>query len=171
MLKKPVLKALNEQIAKEMYSSNLYLSMAVYFHSINLNGFANWMRVQAQEETFHAMRFFDYVIERGDKSIVSALDAPPAAWKSPLDAFEEVYKHEQFVTASINNIADIALENRDHATGTFLQWFINEQVEEEANASDILERVRMIGDFYGGLLMLDAELKTRVFVPPVIAQP
>ncbi len=169
MIKEAVLNALNEQVCKEMYSSNLYLSMAGYYHSVNLNGFANWMRVQAQEETFHAMKLFDYIINRGGKAVMSAMDAPPATWGSPLIAFEAVLEHEQKVTDSINYVYDVAFNNKDHATATLLQWFITEQVEEEANVGDILERLKMVGDFQGGLLMLDAELKSRVFTPPPVA--
>jgi ferritin len=166
MIKKTMQDAINEQIRKEMYSSNLYLSMAAYYYTINLNGFANWMRVQAQEEQAHALKFYDYLVERGGHAIVGQIDAPPIVWDSPLSAFEASYKHEQMVTASINALADLAIKESDHASNIMLQWFITEQVEEEANVSDIVERLKMMGDFKGGLLMMDAELKTRVFVPP-----
>ncbi len=166
MIKKPVLNALNEQVKKEMYSSNLYLAMASWFHSINLNGFANWMRVQVQEEMMHAMKFFDYIIERGEKAIVPELEAPSASWKTPLAAFENVLKHEQYVTESINKLVDVAIKNSDHATNMMLQWFVNEQVEEESNATDILERLRMVADNTSALFLLDNELKTRVYIPP-----
>lgn len=166
MIKKPVQDALNSQIAKEMYSSNLYLAMASYYHSINLNGFANWMRIQAQEEMMHAMKFFDYVIDRGGNAVISKLEAPKAKWKSPLDCFENVLSHEKTVTESINNLVDVALKESDHATNFMLQWFVNEQVEEEATASDILERLRMVTNNTSALFLLDTELKQRVFVPP-----
>lgn len=167
MIKDSVVKALNEQFTKEMYSSNLYLSMAAYYQSINLPGFAHWMRIQAQEELFHAHKFFDYIVERGGTPKVSAIDEPKANWDSALDAFEATYKHEQYVTESINNLTDIAVEEKDHATQILLQWFVTEQVEEEANVLEILEKMKMVSDFKAGLFMLDNELKARPnFTPP-----
>jgi ferritin len=166
MIKKAVQDAINKQISREMYSSNLYLAMAGYYKSINLNGFANWMRVQAQEEMMHALKFFDYILERGGITQIGEIQAPPSKWDSPLTAFEDAYKHEQLVTEWINELADLAIKEGDHATGILLQWFINEQVEEEASASEIVERLRMAGDSKGSLFMLDSELKTRQFVPP-----
>jgi len=167
MIKDSVVKAINEQIAREMFSSNLYLSMAAYYQSINLPGFAHWMRIQAQEEMFHATKFFDYLVERGGNPKISAIDEPQSIWKSALDAFEATFKHEQFITDSINNLADIAVSEKDHATQILLQWFVNEQVEEEANVIEILEKIKMVSDFKGGLFMLDNELKTRpAFTPP-----
>lgn len=166
MIKQTVQDAINKQITREMYSSNLYLAMAGYYKSINLNGFANWMRVQAQEEMMHALKFFDYVLERGGEVKIGEIPAPPSKWDSPLAAFEDAYKHEQLVTSWINELADLAIKESDHATGILLQWFINEQVEEESSASEIVERLRMAGDSKGGLFMLDSEMKTRQFVPP-----
>jgi len=167
MLKKPVLDILNEQVAKEMFSANLYLSMSSFYHSLNLNGFANWMRVQAQEEMFHSMKLYDYIINRGERALISTVEAPANSWDNALEAFKAVLVHEQKVTESINNVYEVSLREKDHATATLIQWFITEQVEEEANVTDVLERLKMLGDFQGGLLMLDAELKTRVFTPPV----
>ena len=166
MIKQTIQDAINSQITKEMYSSNLYLSMASYYATLNLNGFANWMRVQAQEELFHAMKFFDYLLERGGKSVINQIDAPPAEWISPLNAFEDAYTHEQAVTKSISDLADLAIKESDHATNILLQWFITEQVEEEATANDVVERLKMMSDFKGGVIMMDSELKTRVFTPP-----
>jgi len=166
MIKKAVQDAINQQITREMYSSNLYLAMAGYYKSINLNGFANWMRVQAQEEMMHALKFFDYVLDRGGEVKIGEIQAPPSKWDSPLSAFEDAYKHEQLVSAWINDLADLAIKESDHATGILLQWFINEQVEEEASASEIVERLRMAGDSKSGLFMLDSEMKTRKFIPP-----
>ncbi|MFA6569906.1 MAG: ferritin [Bacteroidota bacterium] len=171
MIKKTVQDAINSQIVKEIYSANLYLAMAAYFHSINLNGFANWMRVQAQEENFHAMKFFDYLLERSGDAKIGSIAEPPAKWDSPLKAFEEVLKHEEGVTASINALADVAMKESDHASSIMLQWFISEQVEEESTASDIVARLRLAGDSKGGLFLMDNELKTRVFIPPVSAKP
>ncbi|MGA2297915.1 MAG: ferritin [FCB group bacterium] len=167
MIKKTVQNAINGQIVKEMYSANLYLSMVAYFHSINLKGFANWMQVQVQEETFHAMKFFTFILDRNGEAIIGKIDAPPTKWKSPLHAFQEVLKHEEAVTASINALADLSHKENDHATTVLLQWFITEQVEEEANTSDIVARLKLAGDSPGGIFLLDNELKTRVFTPPV----
>jgi len=167
MIKDTIVQAINEQITREMYSSNLYLSMAGYFQSVNLSGFAHWMRIQAQEEMLHANKFFDYLLARGGKTKISAIDEPPFNWDSPLDVFEASYKHEQFVTECIGKIADLTMKESDHATFSMLQWFITEQVEEEANVSEIVEKLRLIADFKGGLIMMDAELKQRVLTPIV----
>jgi ferritin len=167
MIKPTVEKAINEQIMREMYSSNLYLAMSAYFHSINLSGFAHWMRIQAQEESFHAMKFFDYLIERNGTPKISAIPEPPTSWDSALDAFEATYKHECSVTENINELTDIAVKESDHATQILLQWFITEQVEEEANVLEILDKMKMVGDFQAGIFMLDNELKQRPeFTPP-----
>jgi len=166
MINKKVEKALNEQITREIYSSLLYLSMAGYYTIKNLSGFANWMFVQTKEEMDHAMKFFNYLLDRGGDTKIGAMEAPKANWKSPLDAFEAAYKHEQYITASINNLADIAIKEKDHATNNLVQWFINEQVEEEANVDEIINKLKMMEGFPGGLIMMDAELKTRVYVPP-----
>jgi len=141
--------------------------MAGYFQSVNLSGFAHWMRIQAQEEMLHANKFFDYLLARGGKTKISAIDEPPFNWDSPLDVFEASYKHEQFVTECIGKIADLTMKESDHATFSMLQWFITEQVEEEANVSEIVEKLRLIADFKGGLIMMDAELKQRVLTPIV----
>ncbi|HPO61859.1 MAG TPA: ferritin [Candidatus Kapabacteria bacterium] len=166
MINQTIVDAINSQIAKEMYSSNLYLSMAAYFYSINLNGFANWMKVQVQEETFHAMKFFDYVVSRGGEVKIAQIAEPQAKWSSVIDVFKATLEHEKAVTASINNLADLSLKENDHATSIMLQWFITEQIEEEASVEDTLRRLEMMGDFKGGLIMIDNELKSRVFVPP-----
>ncbi len=161
MIKKVMQDAINEQIAKEMYSSNLYLAIAAYFHSINLNGFAHWMRLQAQEEMDHALKFFDYLLDRGGHVEIGSLAAPPSKWESPLDGFEASYNHEISITESINKLADLAAKEGDHATTILLQWFITEQVEEEATVSEIVARIRLAGDSPGGLFLLDNELKQR----------
>ncbi|KYK28144.1 MAG: ferritin [Theionarchaea archaeon] len=166
MIKDKIEKALTSQINAEMYSSYLYLSMSSYFSSINLNGFATWMRVQAQEELTHAMKFYDYVIERGGRVTVAAIEAPPAEWDSPLQVFEHVYTHEQKVTGLINDLVNLAIAEKDHATTAFLQWFVTEQVEEESSADEIVQKVKLVGDQGAGLLMLDQELGQRVFTPP-----
>lgn len=159
-------KALNDQIVAELYSAYLYLSMAAYLDGEGLGGFAKWMRAQFQEEQSHAMKMFDYVGERGGRVILSAIDAPPTEWESPLDVFEATLAHEQKVTGLINRLVDLALELSDHATDNLLRWFVSEQVEEEDTADSIRQQLKLIGDNGQGLLMLDRELGARVFTPP-----
>ncbi|MCD6108400.1 MAG: ferritin [Thermoplasmata archaeon] len=166
MLSKKMLDELNRQVNAELYSSYLYLSMAAYFESINLKGFANWMKIQAQEEVTHAMKFFDYINERGGRVTPDTIKKPPAEWKSPLDVFEATYKHEVNVTKMINSLVDLAIREKDHATYNMLQWFVAEQVEEEASADAIRQQLKFIGKDGRGLLMLDRELSRRVFTPP-----
>lgn len=161
-----MLDELNRQVNAELYSSYLYLSMAAYFESINLKGFANWMKIQAQEEVTHAMKFFDYINERGGRVTLDTIKKPPAEWKSPLDVFENTYKHEVNVTKMINSLVDLAIKEKDHATYNMLQWFVAEQVEEEASADAIRQQLKFIGKDGRGLLMLDRELSRRVFTPP-----
>lgn len=161
--------ALNEQINAELYSSYLYLAMAAYFEDINLGGFANWMRVQTQEENTHAMKMYDYVVERGGRVLLKAIEEPPAEWDSPLAAFQNAYAHEQHITARINDLVNTARELKDHATDSFLQWFVDEQVEEERSADDIVQKLKLMEGFKGGLFMLDRELGQRVFTPPAEA--
>ena len=168
MFTKKMEEAINQQIVREMYSSNLYLAMASYFHSHNLNGFANWMRVQAQEETMHATKFFDYIISRSGKAKIGKIEGTPCEWESPLKAFEDAFEHEKFSTQSINDLADVALEEKDHATMNMLNWFIDEQVEEEANTSEIVDRLKLIADSKSGLFMMDNELKTRQLSPATV---
>jgi len=169
MLKEKMEQALNEQINAELYSSYLYLSMAAYFESKNLKGFANWMMVQAQEEDFHAMKMFGFVNDRSGRVHLKAIEGPPTEWDSPLAVFEAVYKHECHVSELIHKLVDLSLEMSDHPTNTFLQWFVTEQVEEESNADDIVQQLKMIGNDGHGLFMIDRELGTRVFTPPVDA--
>ena len=160
--------ALNEQVNAELYSAYLYLSMQAYFQKMNLKGFVNWMNVQVQEEMAHARGLYDYIQERGGEIVLEAIAKPDLKWNSPLQVFEDVLKHEQLVTSKINNLADIADETKDRAAGLFLQWYIKEQVEEEASVSDVLDTLRMIKDDKHALLLLDRELAARTFNPPVI---
>ena len=169
MINSKIQDSFNKQINSETYSAYLYLSMAAYFSSINLPGFANWMRCQAQEELIHAVKFFDFINERGGEVTLTAIDGPPTRWDSPLHAFEEAYKHEQKVTALINGLVDLAISERDHASSTFLQWFVNEQVEEEASTYDVVQRLKLAGDQGGGMFMIDRELAARTFVYPTTA--
>ena len=161
MLSKKMGKALNEQINAEMYSSYLYLSMSAWFEGRNLPGFAQWMKVQAGEENNHAMKFYRYVFDRLGKVELAAIEGPPTEWESPLAVFEEVFAHEQRVTAMIHDLADLAAKEKDLATQSFLKWFIDEQVEEEASADAVVRKLRMMGDFPGGVFMMDRELGSR----------
>lgn len=163
MLKKKIQKALNEQINAEMYSAYLYLSMESYFQSISLAGFANWMRGQVQEELSHAMKFYDFVGERGGRVVLDTIKKPVSTWESPLAAFEHILQHEQLVTGLINDLVDLAEKERDHATRIFLQWFVTEQVEEEATVGEIVDKLKLTRDNPSGLFFLDAEMGKRVF--------
>ncbi len=160
--------AFNSQIKEEMYSSNLYLSMAAYFEGLGLKGFSNWMKIQTQEENAHMMGMFDYVIERDGKVTLQAINQPPHEWDSPLACFDAVYKHEQFVTSLINGLMDVAEEEKDRAAMSFLQWYIKEQVEEEANCAEICQKLRLIAGDANALLLLDKDLAARTYVAPVI---
>jgi ferritin len=166
MISKKMEEALNEQVNAELYSAYLYLSMESYFKSLNLNGFANWMRVQTQEEVAHAMKIYDFVNERGGRVTLKAIEGPETEWDSPLAVFNAVYAHEQKVTGLINNLVDLAIKEKDHATNSFLQWFVNEQVEEESSADEIVQQLKMMENAPGGMFMLDRELGQRVFTPP-----
>ena len=157
--------ALNNQINKELYSSYLYLSMVSYFDSIDMEGCAAWMKAQVQEEIIHAMKMFDYVSECGGRVTLEAIDKPQADWSSPLAAFEHAYEHEKYVTSLINDLMNVAIEEKDHATQIFLQWFITEQVEEEASASGVVQKLKLAGD--SGLFLVDRELGQRAMPVPV----
>ena len=168
MISEKMQTAFCDQINKELYSEYLYLSMKAYFLSLNLNGFATWMDVQVQEEHAHAMGMFDYVIERGGKVELMAIDKPETNWGSPLDVFKAVLAHEEYVTSRINALMDVAEETKDRAATIFLNWYLKEQVEEEANVGGVLAQLEMIGDDKSGLFALDKELGARTFVAPVI---
>ena len=161
-------KALNEQINAELYSAYLYLSMSSWFDSVGLKGFANWERVQAMEEQAHALKIFDYLLTRGGRAIMTQIDAPQVTWKDAANAFETQMAHEIKVTELINNLVDLSIREKDHATLNFLQWFVSEQVEEEDNARTILDQLKMISQEKGvGLLyMLDKELAARTYAQP-----
>jgi ferritin len=161
MLSKKIENAINKQINAELWSAYLYLSMSAYFESINIGGFANWMRVQASEEIGHAMKFYHYVVEQRGRITVTAIAAPQISWKSPLNAFEDAFKHEQKVTGMINDLANMAAGEKDHATISMLKWFIDEQVEEESSTDAIVHKLKLIGTNTGGLYMLDRELAQR----------
>lgn len=168
MLSSKMEKALNEQINAEMYSAYLYLSMASYFESQNLPGFANWMNIQFKEEWAHAMKFFNFVIERGGKVELQAIAKPNNKWKNAVEVFEETYKHEQHVTSLIHNLVTLAIAEKDYPSNSMLQWFVDEQVEEESTAAALLDKLKMIDGKGPGMFMMDAELKTRVFIDPTL---
>lgn len=158
---KKVLKVLNEQVNHEFFAAYLYLSMSTYFEAENLKGFANWMRMQYEEEIIHALKIFDYIHDRGEHVVLMQIDTPKAKWKSPLEAFSDAYAHEQKVTALINNIIDVAEKAKDRATMSFMQWYIDEQVEEEAQTSELVDKLKLIKDNPYALLMIDKELAGR----------
>jgi len=166
-MKKKMEKAFNRQVNAELYSSYLYLSMESYFQSISLTGFAKWMRGQVQEEMFHGIKMYDYIHERGGRAQFDAIDKPESQWESPLAAFEHILAHEKKVTQLINDLIDVSLDVRDHAAKAFLDWFIIEQVEEEATVGEIVDRLCLIGGDSSGLFLLDSELAKRVFTLPV----
>ncbi len=170
MISQPMGEALNEQINKEMYSAYLYLSMSAWFHTQGLDGFSQWLRVQYLEEEAHALHIYDYLIDRDYTVTLKAIDQPKSEWSSVLEAYKEVLEHEKYVTSLINMLSDIAIEHKDHATRSMLQWYVDEQVEEEKNASDIINQLKLIGDNGYGLLMLDKDLGARVFVAPTFGK-
>ncbi len=165
MLKEKVLAKINDQFQFEIESAYLYYAMSAYFESINLKGFANWMTIQAQEELTHSHRLFTYIINRGARPSFGAAAAPKQDWKSPLDAMKDAYKHECKVSEMINECVGVAMKEGDHMTTTMLQWFVNEQVEEEAAADDVAQKLKLIGDNSGALFMLDSELSKRTLAP------
>jgi ferritin len=168
-MNKTMEKALNNQIAEEFYSAYLYLAMAAHCENIGLKGFANWFRVQNQEEMFHFTKFFNFVLSRGGAVKLQAINEPPASWKSPKDLFEQTLKHEQHITACINKLVDQARAENDNASFNFLQWFVGEQVEEEDNVNTLLAKLKLAGDNPASLFMIDQELAARVFTPPAAA--
>jgi len=168
MISEKLEKAFNEQINKELYSAYLYLDMKTYFLEQNLLGFANWFDVQVQEEHAHAMGMFNYLNERGGKIELLAIDQPQVEGNTPLTIFEHVLRHEEYVTSRINALCDVAEEVKDRAAMHLLDWYIKEQVEEEANANGLIATLKLIGDDKKALLMLDKDLATRTFVAPVI---
>jgi ferritin len=161
MLKKNVEEALNKQVNRELFSSMLYLSMAAWFESKTLKGFAKWMMVQAEEEKGHAMKIYEYIVEAGGRARFDAIEAPKGDWKSPLDVFSHAYEHEKKVTGLINALVELTLKEKDHATHNMLLWFVKEQVEEEAQTLEIVEKLKMIGDMTPLLLPFDHELGKR----------
>ncbi|MEW6267536.1 MAG: ferritin [Thermodesulfobacteriota bacterium] len=169
MLSDKMNNALNLQINAETFSAYLYASMAAHFESLGLRGLARWMSLQAREEMFHAIKFFNFVVGRGGQVRLTALEAPPVTWASPLAVFQETLVHERKVTGLINNLVNLAKAESDHASDVFLQWFVTEQVEEESSAEEIIQKLKLAGDTGPGLFMMDAELGRRVLSPLVAA--
>ena len=161
MIDKKMTKALNEQINREMYSAYLYMSMSGYSAKIGLKGFANWFMVQYHEEMYHAMKLYEYVQRQGEDVKLETIKAPPAKFASPLEMFTQTLTHEQYITKSINELMELAISKKDHATQIFLEWYVIEQVEEEENDNDIIAQLKLIGDNVHALLMLDRELASR----------
>jgi len=166
MLSVKLQEVLNEQINKELYSEYFYLSMEAYLRSIDLDGIANFFSVQTQEEHLHAMKIYNFIIDKGGKVVLKKIDAPPVDFKSVVDVFEQTLEHEKLVTKSINDLMDVAVKENDHAVISFLKWYVDEQVEEEANVTRILSKLKLIGGEGHGLLMIDQELAARIFTPP-----
>jgi len=171
MLSDRMAKALNEQVNAELYSGYIYLAMAAYLESADLPGAAHWMRMQQKEEDIHAMKIFDYIVAKGNRAEMKAIEAPPFEWESPLAAFEAAYAHEVKVTGLINGLVNLAIEEKDHATNAFLQWFVTEQVEEEESTQNVARQFRLLGNAGGGgLFMLDKELGMRPAPAPPVAE-
>ncbi len=167
MLSERMQKELNKQINAEFYSAYLYFSMSAYFQDKGLTGFAKWMEAQTVEEIGHAKKIYDYVFDRGGKVELEEIKKPPKEWNSPLDAFKSALEHERYVSGLINNLVKIAMEENDYMTNNFLQWFVAEQVEEEASVSEIVQKLEMIGDRGNGLFMMDRELGQRTITLPL----
>lgn len=161
MLTQKLQDALNGQLNFEFYSSYIYLSMASYFESINLKGMAHWMNLQTEEERQHALKFVDHINERGGRVVLQGIEAPPTEWASPLEAFQDAYRHECQVSERIGELVNLSLHEKDHATNAFVQWFVSEQVEEEANVLEIVDKLKMVGDNPTALFMIDQELGKR----------
>ncbi len=161
MLKKSVEAALNTQANREFFSGYLYLSMAAYFESVMLKGFAHWLKVQSGEELGHGMKIYEYVIQAGGRALIAPIEGPKTEWKSPAEAFEHVYEHEKKVTGLISDLVNLSVREKDHATFDMLQWFVKEQVEEEEQSAEVLAKVRMAGKNEAALLFLDHELGKR----------
>ena len=166
MISEKIQEALNDQLNFELYSSYIYLSMAAYFEDIDLPGHANWMKIQAQEELFHVDKIYSFINERDGRVLLKPVQGPEIKWESPLAAFQNAYEHEQIVTGRISKLVDLSLKESDHATHNFLQWFVNEQVEEEASVKNVIQQLKLAGKDGQGLFMVDRELGARTLAPP-----
>ncbi|MEI6056233.1 MAG: ferritin [Lentisphaerota bacterium] len=159
-------KALNDQINFELYSSYIYMAMASYFRSLSLSGFAHWMEIQVQEELAHALKLYNYITERGGIAVFDAIAKPPQTWDSPTDVFKHSHEHEQIVTSRMHEIVDLSLKEKDHTTNAHIQWYLNEQVEEESKVLGIYQQLKFANNSPQALLMFDRELAQRIFVDP-----
>ncbi len=166
MISEKITQALNEQVNREMYSAYLYMSMSAHCNQVGLKGFANWFMVQYHEEMLHAMKIYEYIQRQGAEITLAAIKAPPAAFASPMDMFTQTLAHEQFITRSINDLMELAILEKDHASQIFLEWYVTEQVEEEENDNDIIAQLKFIKDNPQGLMMLDRELAGRMATVP-----
>jgi len=169
MISKKMEKALNGQVNKEMYSAYLYMAMSSYSNLIGLKGFANWFMVQYHEEMLHAMKIYEYIGRQGGQTKLMAIKEPPSEWASPLDMFEKTLAHEKFITKSINDLMEVAIAEKDHATQIFLQWYVTEQIEEEENDNEIIGKLKLVGagpEGSNGLFMIDKELGARITTVP-----
>jgi len=169
MLKGNLEELINDQMNFERYSGYVYLSMAAYADARGLSGIANWLKVQNEEELFHAAKMYNYLLQKGCRPLWNEMPKPPQDWESFLAVFQDTLKHEQTVTERINTIVDTAIKENDHATRAFYDWFVNEQVEEEANAQELIDKFTLIKEDSQALLMIDKELATRTFTPPAAA--
>jgi ferritin len=165
MISKRLETELNKQLNAELYSAYLYLSMSAYLSLKNLSGFSHWMKIQFEEEQSHAMKLFQYILDRGGKVDLYVIEAPQKEWDGIIDVFQSIVNHEAKITNLINNLVDVALEEKDHATVSLMQWYVNEQVEEESSVNDIYDQLRLIEGKGAGLFMLDREARQRVFTP------
>ncbi|MFC1766061.1 ferritin [Planctomycetota bacterium] len=166
MISKKMEAALNDQLNFELYSAYIYLSMSACLERMGLPGFSNWMRIQFQEEQMHADKIYHHILERGGKVTLGQIDAPQVDWPNVLNAFEDALGHEQKVTGRINNLMSLALDEKDHASAMFLQWFVTEQVEEEATADEIIQKLKLASESKAALFMMDKDMETRVFNAP-----
>lgn len=168
MISQKMQDALNNQINEELFSAYLYYAMSAYFHDINLNGFAQWMKAQAVEEMGHAARFFNHVIDRDGRVDLKAIKKPQKEWKSPLAAFQAAYEHECYISGKIHDLVSIAEKEKDRAVRPMLEWFVEEQVEEEASAKEIMDQLKLMGDSNSVMFMLDRELNQRQVTMPIM---
>jgi ferritin len=166
MMNEKIEKMINDQMNFEIYSAYIYKAMGAYCDSIDLDGFANWFKVQVEEEMFHAQKMYDYLLERGGRPFFTQIDAPPKDWDSVKAAFENALEHEQIVTDRINKIMTAAIQENDHATSSFLNWFVDEQVEEEASVDAIIKKLDLVKESGHGIFLMDKDLAARVFTPP-----
>lgn len=166
MISEKMVTALNTQINKEMYSAYLYMAMSAHSSNSGLSGFANWFMIQYQEEMLHAMKLYNYLTDQGAKVELQAIEKPATEFGTALDMFNATLAHEQFITKSINELVDLAIEEHDHATHIFLQWYVTEQIEEEGNDNEIIDKLKLAGEDGNGLFMIDKDLSTRIFNSP-----